>query len=161
MNFKKISWIINKMTDDKETNISPTLLLRPENTRGRIQMIDYCWTEDLPMTNEEFSHKLFEICFKAINKTNLKIVHNNICILPLKGHDSELGSTAFFSLDSSHTSFHLFWESRLLAIDVFGCSTDEEHFSLMNEIDDELKVLSDGKLIKAWYGSQPRFHFIS
>jgi len=137
------------------------LLLRPDNTKGRIQMIDYCWLEDLPMTNEEFSQKLYDICLKAVQKTSLKIVHKNICILPIKYSQSEVGCTAFFSLDSSHISFHLFWKSRLLAIDVFGCSTDEEHFSLMNEIDDELKVLSGEKAIKAWYGSQTRFHFIS
>jgi len=155
-----IDTIDNNDIETKPISTFP-LLLRPDNTKGRIQMIDYCWTEDLPMTNEEFSQKLYDICLKAVQKTSLKVVHKNICILPIKDSQSEVGSTAFFSLDSSHISFHLFWKSRLLVIDVFGCSTDEEHFSLMNEIDNELKILSDNKVIKSWYGTQSRFHFIS
>lgn len=148
-------------TIDKPTSTFP-LLLRPDNTRGRIQMIDYCWLKDLPnLTNEEFSNALFDICEKAINKTSLKVVHKNMCILPVEGMKSEVGSTFFFSLDTSHCSAHLFWKSKLLAIDIFGCSDDKDHFSLMNEIDDELKALSGGEIIKAWYGSQTRFHFIS
>jgi len=124
-------------------------------------MLDYCWLEDLPMTNEEFSQAVFYICEKAILKTKLKIIHKNISILPLKGHDSEEGSTMVLSLDSSHCTNHIYWKSRLMALDVFGCSDDEDHLQLILEIDDELKTLSNGKMIKTFFGTQPRFHFPS
>lgn len=135
------------------------MLLKPENTKGRLNMLDYYWTEDLPMTNEEFSQAVFDICEKAISKTKLKIVHKNLTILPIEGHDSEIGSTAFFSLDSSHCSQHLYWKSRLMCLDIFGCSDDEDHSQLMIEIDDELKILTNGKMIKTFFGTQKRFHF--
>lgn len=135
------------------------MLLKPENTKGRLNMLDYYWTEDLPITNEEFSQAVFDICEKAISKTKLKIVHKNLTILPIEGYDSEIGSTLFFSLDSSHCSCHLYWKSRLMALDVFGCSDDTDHNNLINEIDDELKLLSGGKMIKTFLGTQKRFHF--
>ena len=135
------------------------MLLKPENTLGRLQMLDYYWTEDLPMTNEEFSKAVFDICEKAISKTKLKIVHKNLSILPLKGDISEEGSTMFLSLDSSHCANHIYWKSRLMALDVFGCSDDADHSKLILEIDDELKILSNNKMIKVFFGTQPRFHY--
>lgn len=147
--------------DEIPTIILEAPILRPENTKGKLVMLDYAWLEDLDMSNEEFSLRFYEICKRAIEKSSLKIVHKNITFLPIAGHNSEEGMTLFFSLDSSHISAHLYWKSRLMALDVFGCSTDEDHTNLVNEIDDELKILSNNKILKAWYGVQPRFHFVS
>lgn len=135
------------------------MLLKPENTRGRLNMLDYYWTEDLPMTNEEFSQQVFEICQKAILKSKLKIVHKKLTILPIEGDTSEEGSTSCLSLDSSHCCTHIFWKSRLMALDVFGCSDDADHSQIITEIDDDLKLLTGRKMIKVFFGTQPRFHY--
>lgn len=135
------------------------MLLKPENFKGRIMMLDYYWKEDLPMSNQEFSKAVFDICENAIACSKLKIVHKNMCLLPIDGDTSEEGSTSFFSLDSSHCSSHIYWKSRLMALDVFGCSTDDDYGMIVNTIDEKLKVLTGGLIVKCFYGSQARFHF--
>lgn len=137
------------------------LLLRPENTKGLIQMIDYVWIDDFNLTNEEFGEHLFNTLKLIINNSKLRIVHSNLTFLPISGYDSEIGFTLYLSLDSSHCSAHCYWKSKLLAIDVFGCSDDIDHQQIIISIDDAIKELSDNKLSKVFFGTQKRFHYLS
>jgi S-adenosylmethionine/arginine decarboxylase-like enzyme len=84
------------------------------------------------------------------------IVEESSVLLPVLPHKSEEGGTIFFQLDSSHISAHLYYVSKLLAIDIFGCGfTDIERVA--QEITDKLKEIIPS--IKVSYrNSFNRFH---
>lgn len=110
-------------------------------TRGFHIISDYKWIDNNKFSNDDFHTKLYDEIEKIINKTSLKIVHKNLCLLPIEGHPSEIGATMFFNmvfqLDSSHFSLHSYGESKLLAIDVFGCGSTNL-YNLMKDVDDLL-----------------------
>ena len=128
-----------------------------KNTRGQILMLDYIWHEHQGVSNEYLAFKLHTELERIISASPLKIVHKNVCLLPIKGHDSEIGSTGYFSLDSSHCAFHIYYDSKLLALDLFGCG-EANLGEIANEIDDALKLINP-TFMKVWLGSQKRFHY--
>ena len=93
-------------------------------TKGHQVVLDFIWDENT-LNNEDLLLTLFYILKEAIEKTNLMIVEESKIVLPITPYDSETGGTIFFQLDSSHVSLHLYYVSRLLAIDVFGCGSND------------------------------------
>ena len=128
-----------------------------KNTLGNQILLDYVWTEHQGISNEYLAFKLHSEIERIISESPLKIVHKNICLLPIKGHDSEIGSTAYFSLDSSHACFHIYYDRKLLALDLFGCG-EADLGKIANEIDDVLKLINP-TFNKVWLCGQKRFHY--
>jgi S-adenosylmethionine/arginine decarboxylase-like enzyme len=127
------------------------------NARGIHHIVDYKWEENDGIPNEYFHYKVFFEIEKIINKTSLKIVHKNLCMLPLKGDTSEIGGTLFYQLDSSHFSLHSYYDTKILAIDFFSCG-DSDTVLAMKEIDDLLKsIIPSMKII--FRHTLPRFHY--
>ena len=108
-------------------------------TKGHQVLLDLIW-EHNTLNNEELLLTLFYILKEAIEKTNLMIVEESKVLLPLPSYNSELGGTIFFQLDSSHISAHLFYLSKLLAIDIFGCGFNDIE-KVSQEVEQKLKEI--------------------
>ena len=99
---------------------------------------------------------VYELMIRAIERTNMKIIHKNLAILNI---DTPPGFTAFLQLDSSHISAHSYTEKSqgLLAFDCFTCGSTDT-LSVMNYIKDEL--LKEFPEIKCTYlQNHKRFNF--
>lgn len=118
---------------------------------------DYCWESNPDLSYIEFHKRLFAEIEEVIKKTSLIIVHKNLCLLPIEGHDSEIGGTIFYQLDSSHFSLHSFYgESKMMAVDLFSCGSTDI-VETMNKIDKVLRdIIPDIKL--TFRHTLPRFH---
>jgi S-adenosylmethionine/arginine decarboxylase-like enzyme len=84
------------------------------------------------------------------------IVEKSKVVLPLPGYKSETGGTIFFQLDSSHVSAHLYYESKQLAVDVFGCGTNDIEFVAKLIIEDLNELMPD--MTVTYKHSFDRFH---
>lgn len=124
-------------------------------TKGHQVVLDFVWDTNI-LDNEQLLLNIFYILKESIKKTSLMIVEESSVLLPIPPHKSEEGGTIFFQLDSSHISAHLYYVSKLLACDIFGCGfTDIEQVS--KEITDKLKEILPS--IKVSYRhSFDRFH---
>ena len=99
---------------------------------------------------------VYELMIRAIERTNMKIVHKHLEILNV---DTPPGFTAFLQLDSSHISSHSYTEKSqgLLALDCFTCGPTDT-LSVMNYIKDEL--IKEFPEIKCTYlQNHKRFNF--
>jgi S-adenosylmethionine/arginine decarboxylase-like enzyme len=125
-------------------------------TKGYQVVLDFVWDQNT-LNNQQLLLSIFYILKESIKKTSLMIVEESSVLLPVLPHKSEEGGTIFFQLDSSHISAHLYYVSKLLAIDIFGCGfTDIERVAL--EITDKLKEIIPS--IKVSYrNSFNRFHY--
>jgi len=126
------------------------------NNRGIHIVVDYKWEENVGVTNEYFHYKIYTEIEKIINASPLKIVHKNLCLLPIKGDTSEIGGTLFFSLDSSHFSLHSYFETKILCVDLFSCGSADS-VQIMKEIDDLLVSIIPSMKI-TFRHTLPRFH---
>ena len=108
-------------------------------TKGHQIVLDFKW-EHNTLNNEELLLTIFYILKEAIDKTNLLIVEESKVVLPLPKYDSEIGGTIFFQLDSSHISAHLFYLSKLLAIDIFGFGFNDIE-KVSQEVEQKLKEI--------------------
>jgi len=108
-------------------------------TIGNQIILDFFW-EHNTLNNEELLLTILYILKEAIQKTSLKIVAESNVLLPIPPHNSEEGGTIFFQLDSSHVSLHLYYVSRLLAIDIFGCGFNDIE-KISQEIEQKLKEI--------------------
>jgi S-adenosylmethionine/arginine decarboxylase-like enzyme len=124
---------------------------------GKIIMTDYIWSENQDITNDYLAYKVFDICERAINQTELMIVHKKLTLLPVTGYTSEPGFTLFFSLDSSHLSSHCYFDSKMIVFDVFGCGSKNDLVKVITYIEDELKKVNSS-FLKTWMCSTDRFH---
>jgi S-adenosylmethionine/arginine decarboxylase-like enzyme len=123
--------------------------------KGRHIIRDYSW-EVNHLNNIELSNYIFNTLETLIYISPLKIVAKQLTILPLLPHKSEVGSTGFFSLDSSHCAFHLYYESKLVAVELFGCGSADLEY-MMNCFETKLLNLPNG--FKKTYGIElDRFH---
>lgn len=126
------------------------------NHKGIHIVCDYKWDENVGITNEYFHYKLYTEIEKIINASPLRIVHKNLTLLPIKGDTSEIGGTLFYQLDSSHFSLHTYFETKILAIDLFSCGTADA-VQIMKDIDDLLvSIVPSMKII--FRHTLPRFH---
>ena len=61
---------------------------------------------------------IFELMIKAIERTDMKIMHRHLEILNI---DTPKGFTSVLLLDSSHFTTHCYSEEGILAMDLFTC----------------------------------------
>jgi S-adenosylmethionine/arginine decarboxylase-like enzyme len=123
--------------------------------KGHQIVRDYTW-EVNHLSNIELSNYIFENLEILIYNSPLKIVHKKLTLLPLILGQSEIGSTACFSLDSSHCAFHIYYETKLLAIDLFGCgSANLNH--IMDEFEKQLFNLPNA-FKRTYENEMIRFH---
>lgn len=125
-------------------------------TKGCQVLLDFKWLEN-SLENSELLLTIFYILKESIEKTSLMIVEQSRVILPLPEYNSEIGGTIFFQLDSSHVSAHLYYETKLLVVDVFGCGTSDIN-RLGIEIEEKLRELIPS-LKRTYKLTIPRFHY--
>lgn len=127
-----------------------------EKNKGFQVIMDFQWAQN-DLSNTVLLASIFDILKESIKDTQLRIVAESIVYLPVPNTQSELGGTIFLQLDSSHISAHLYYETALLAIDVFGCGfTDIELVALY--IENELRKLIPNNLERTYKERFIRFH---
>lgn len=126
--------------------------------KGHQVVMDFQWTKnDIP--NTILLSSIFDILKESVKNTQLRIVAESIVFLPVPNTESELGGTIFLQLDSSHISAHLYYETSLLAIDVFGCGfTDIELVAIY--IENELRKLIPNNLERTFKDRFIRFNYV-
>jgi S-adenosylmethionine decarboxylase len=77
---------------------------------------------------------VYKLMMKAINRTNMKIVHRHLEIL---NENTPPGFTAVLLLDESHFTAHCYSEEGLLAVDIFTCGETDTK-TVMNYFQQEL-----------------------
>jgi S-adenosylmethionine decarboxylase len=104
----------------------------------------------------ELGKFVFELMIRAIEKTDMKIVHRHLEIL---NDDTPPGFTSILLLDTSHITAHSYTgnDQGLLAFDCFTCGVTDT-VKMMNYIKDEL--LKEYPEIKCTYlQKHKRFNF--
>jgi len=86
-----------------------------ENHKGNHIFLDFI---NFHGNEYELGNKVFDIMIKAIESTNMKIVHKHLEIL---NGDTPSGFTSVILLDESHATSHCYSDDGLLAIDLFTC----------------------------------------
>jgi S-adenosylmethionine/arginine decarboxylase-like enzyme len=137
------------------TSLSPIIESTP---RGQLHQLDFTWSTNT-VSNKTLAKTVYQIIEKAINRTSLLIVHENLTMLPIEDFISEAGWTLFFSLDSSHCSAHCYYDSKLMAIDVFSCGSSNIR-GLIDDITDDLRRLLP-TIECSFYTSNERFHTLN
>jgi S-adenosylmethionine decarboxylase len=79
---------------------------------------------------------VYKLMIKAINRTNMKIVHRHLEIL---NTDTPPGFTSVLLLDESHFTAHAYTEEGLLAVDIFTCGNTDPKI-VMNYFQQELQI---------------------
>jgi S-adenosylmethionine/arginine decarboxylase-like enzyme len=125
------------------------------HVKGHQVVLDFIY-ESNPLSNEHLMSSIFLQLKNIIQKTSLRIVAESMVILPVPEHESEAGGTMFFQLDSSHVSAHLYYTSKLLAVDVFGCGFTDIEFVADEVIEAMDDILPD--VITTYRKSFSRFH---
>jgi S-adenosylmethionine/arginine decarboxylase-like enzyme len=124
-------------------------------TKGHQVVLDFVWDTNV-LENEQLLLSIFYILKESLKKTSLMIVEESSVLLPIPPHKSEEGGTIFFQLDSSHVSAHLYYVSKLLAVDVFGCGFSD--ISLVaQDVVCKLKELIPSLRV-SYHNSFDRFH---
>jgi S-adenosylmethionine decarboxylase len=88
----------------------------------------------------EVGNFIFETMIKAIETTNMKIVHKKLCIL---NGDTPPGFTSILLLDESHFSVHSYTELGLLCADIFTCGGTNT-MEIMKYFNEEMSVKFPG-----------------
>lgn len=83
----------------------------------------------------ELGLKVFNIMIESINNTNMKIVHQKLCIL---NEDTPPGFTGVLLLDESHFTCHCYTNTGLLAFDLFTCGNTDTR-NVMEYVKNKLK----------------------
>ena len=86
-----------------------------ENYKGKHIFADF-----INLHGDEYllGEKVFKIMIKAIENTDMKIVHKHLKIL---NEDTKPGFTSVLLLDESHFTSHCYSDDGLLALDLFTC----------------------------------------
>jgi S-adenosylmethionine/arginine decarboxylase-like enzyme len=121
-------WLVDFIWDTTKETHNFILNLFGQDTKkhhGNHVFADFVWdvTKD-NLDGEDFSDHVFgdfvfETMKKAIQQTNMTIVHSKLCILG-EG-DSIPGWTSVILIDESHYSSHSYTDRGLLALDIFTC----------------------------------------
>lgn len=129
---------------------------------GNHVFADFIWdvTED-NLDGEDFSDHIFgdfvfETMKKAIQQTNMTIVHSKLCILG-EGK-SEKGFCLAHLIDESHSTAHCYTERGLLALDIFTCGGTDP-FPVMEYIVKELQRKYPS-LECTYIQNHHRFHYL-